>query len=130
MVAEVAKKPALGRYRVNEIVDYKLPVSEEVVRIRRITWGERLAVDNDASAGTRDGAVRDLRRFRQILVNYATKSSPESDDGMTEKEFYSLDPTDGFSLVEEVSRINTIDHPAFLSPSEPALQRTDTSESS
>lgn len=116
------------RYAVNETVDVKLPVSGEVVKVRRMTWGERLEVDSVASAGTRDGQIRDARRFRQVLIQYATKSAPDKDDGMSEGRFFSMDPTDGFTLVEEVSKINLIDHPAFLRRLEQETPKTDTSE--
>lgn len=133
-----AKGPAVAaattkttkRYSVNEKAEFVLPVSKEKIAIRRMTWGERLDVDVQAAAGTRDGRVRDSRKFRQVLVEFATRSGPDIDDGMSSARFYSLDPTDGYALVEEVSRVNLIDNPAFLPQSEREEAETDTSQDS
>lgn len=116
------------KYSVNEKVKVKLPVSGQEILVRRMTWGERLEVDAVASAGTKDGSIRDLRKFRQVLVQYATKSASDKNDGMTEVQFFGLDPTDGFYLVEETGKINLIDHPSFLPPSDQAKADTETFE--
>jgi hypothetical protein len=90
-----------------------LPVSKKEVKVRRIKWGERLEIDEKSAVAGRFS----VREFRYQLVHYATCSGYGKDDGMSREEFMEMDQTDGYFLVEEVSKMNTIDGPGFLAPS-------------
>ena len=88
-----------------------LPVSGEQVKLRRLSWGERLEIE-DVVTDQRTGKT-DMRMLHAVMVERAT-------DGLFKKEKYlAMDINDGFVLRAEVQEINGIDS-AFLQRYAPA----------
>lgn len=89
----------------------KLPVSGEELKLERITWGERLEVE-DICYDQRTGRS-DLRRLHQLLTERSTKGMMGAD------RYYSLDINDGFAVRDAVQKLNGLDS-SFLPQSEAA----------
>lgn len=86
----------------------ELPVSKQTCEIRRISWGERLELD-DRCTNQITGKI-DWRSLHALLADRST------DGVINTKAYFELDPTDGYVLRKEVLMINSID-PAFLETS-------------
>lgn len=83
----------------------KLPVSEKEVHLKRLSWGERLEIE-DMVFDQRSGRT-DLRMLHAIMVERCTEGA------VKKEEYLAMDINDGFVLRSEVQALNGIDE-SFL----------------
>lgn len=83
----------------------KLPVAGTEVRLKRLSWGERLEIE-DMVFDQRSGRT-DLRMLHALMVERCSEGALKKED------YLAMDINDGFVLRSEVQALNGIDE-SFL----------------